>query len=361
MGPISLEIVDKIYEETRDLSDKKISREMENLLSRQTEPFRFIHEMTSDVDAGITDMTSFIFYCVYRMYEEGYGKIAGRISADLITGCMEEHEDFIESLEGVHEAFFERLARNRLIVQPNVMAFVSNIIHEEMIDTESPCSEEDIGHVFMTMKTLIDVLEKAFGGEADRTVRSKKVKQLSFLNDSDYEDAEYDDRGGFPDELDPLYRMDRRFLLAAELYNYSYMNYEDHLGDMPGEGNLRFEKLMPETVDALERAEMEGWTDARLAKAIKEDKKMMPEMKAHFKRAKDIVDAPHAAESFRRGVRYSVRDAVKDKMSDKEIEDLVTQICYGAADLALLLELEETELSDYSEDLRKIGDDMDEI
>jgi hypothetical protein len=37
--------------------------------------------------------------------------------------------------------------------------------------------------------------------------------------------------------------MDRYKLLAAELFGYSYDNYEDHLGI----GHIRFEKLMPTT------------------------------------------------------------------------------------------------------------------
>ncbi|MBO0799150.1 MAG: hypothetical protein J2P31_10055 [Blastocatellia bacterium] len=52
----------------------------------------------------------------------------------------------------------------------------------------------------------------------------------------------------------------RKHLLAAELFNYSYANYEDHLGI----GNLRFEKYMPETFDILDRAINEGWTDSRI-------------------------------------------------------------------------------------------------
>ncbi len=361
MAPISLETVDKVLKEREKLSPKKIAREMEKFLSKQIEPFRFIHEMTADLPENSDDVLSYLFYCIYRMYEEEYGKIAGRISSNLINACMQETEDFIESLDGMHEAFLERVAKNRLLSQPNVMAFVTGVIHDELMDRKSPCPEEDIGHVFMTIKTLLDVLDKAFSGETDVAADDEKVRQLSFPDDSDYEDEEYDDMDIFDDELGHEYRMDRRFLLAAELYSYSYMNYEDHLDEIPGEGNIRFEKLMPETVDALERAEKEGWTDARLAKAANEDKKMMPELREHFKRAKDIVDAPHAAESFRRAVRYSIGDSVKDKLSKKEIEALVTQICYRAADMALLLDIEEADLAYYSEELREIDDDMDEI
>jgi hypothetical protein len=69
------------------------------------------------------------------------------------------------------------------------------------------------------------------------------------------------------------------------------------------------------------------------------------------------VDAPTPAESFRRGVRYSIQDAVEEGLTDeKAIERLVTQICYRAADLAYLLDLEQRRLSDYSEELREEPD-----
>jgi hypothetical protein len=147
--------------------------------------------------------------------------------------------------------------------------------------------------------------------------------------------------------------MDRRELLAAETFNYSYANYDDHLGI----GNVRFDKLMPDDVDTLEQAEQEGWDDARLAEALEVDVDKVEFWRESYRRAKEIVDAPTAAESFRRGVRYSIQDAVEEGLAGEEaIEQLVTQICYRTADLAYLLDMEELILSDYSSELRKSSD-----
>jgi hypothetical protein len=147
--------------------------------------------------------------------------------------------------------------------------------------------------------------------------------------------------------------MNRRELLAAETFHYSYANYDDHLGI----GNIRFDKLMPDDVDTLEQAEQEGWDDARLAIALEVEVDKVEFWRESYRRAKEIVDAPTAAESFRRGVRYSIQDAAEEGLTGEEaIEQLVTQICYRAADLAYLLDMEAEILSRYSRELRRSSD-----
>jgi len=144
--------------------------------------------------------------------------------------------------------------------------------------------------------------------------------------------------------------MDREKLLAAETFSYSYANYADHLGI----GHIRFEKLMPHDVRILERAEREDWPIQKLARALEVDEEMAERFRVSYSRAKDIIDAPHAGESFRRGVRYSIQDALKEGLqSEANIERLVTQICYRTTDLAYLLDLERKSLADYSEYLRE--------
>jgi hypothetical protein len=144
--------------------------------------------------------------------------------------------------------------------------------------------------------------------------------------------------------------MKKKHLLAAELFNYSYANYADHLGI----GNLRFEKLMPETFDILDRGRGEGWSDAQLAKAMEIEEKDVDEWRKRHQQAVDIIDAPNPAESFRRGVKYSIRYAIEEGLeTEEDIDQLATQICYRAADLAVLLEIEDKQLSDYSRELRR--------
>jgi hypothetical protein len=146
--------------------------------------------------------------------------------------------------------------------------------------------------------------------------------------------------------------MDRVHLLAAEIFGYSLAHYADHLGV-----NIRFDRLMPERVRVIERAADEGWSVEELARKLEVDTEDAAGLLEGLREAREVVDAPNPAESFRNGVRVSIRNAIEDGLSDAEsIDRLVVQICYRAADLAFLLEREGSSLSRYSERLRREPD-----
>jgi hypothetical protein len=143
-------------------------------------------------------------------------------------------------------------------------------------------------------------------------------------------------------------RMSELQLLAAETYNYSYANYADHLGV-----NIRFDKYMPNNIKLMERLIQEGKGVNELAKQLKIDKEDAEDLLEGYSQAKQIVHAKNAAESFRFGVKQSILYALEQGLStESDVDDLTTQICYRAADLGYLLDMEGKELSDYSEELR---------
>ncbi len=144
--------------------------------------------------------------------------------------------------------------------------------------------------------------------------------------------------------------MNRYQLLAAEIYGYSFANYRDHLGI----GNVRYDELMPDAARMLEGAEAQGWSVERVARELDMEVDEAEELLQAYRRARDVVDAENAAESFRWAVRQSIERAVAEGLGDEaSVERLVTQICYRASDLAILLDLEGTPLSHYSRNLRR--------
>ncbi|HKK44315.1 MAG TPA: hypothetical protein VJ964_02255 [Balneolaceae bacterium] len=151
--------------------------------------------------------------------------------------------------------------------------------------------------------------------------------------------------------------MKRIHFLAAELYCYSYDNYEAHLGV-----NARFDRLMPETTALLERAEKEGWADERIAEESDLKPEDIPKWRKRFREALAIVDAESPAALFLEAVRDSVKFAVEEGLNDeKSINNLVGQICYRTADLSRVLRQNDEPLWKYSEELRSRADDIQDI
>lgn len=143
-------------------------------------------------------------------------------------------------------------------------------------------------------------------------------------------------------------KLDRWKLLAAETYSYSYDNYANH------RGNLRFDRYMPDDVRVLDRAIRESWPLDRIARALERSEEEATLLLNAFRDALEVVDAPTPAESFRRSVRQAIKRALVDGInSEDQIEALVVQICYRAADLSFLLRSRNEQLHQYSDLLRR--------
>jgi len=154
----------------------------------------------------------------------------------------------------------------------------------------------------------------------------------------------------FGEAMDEERWLERRHMLAAEIFGCSYVHYWDHLLS----GNVRFSELMPNDVDTMARAEGEGWAPARLARALEVPEEGVASYLRAYREARESVDAPPPAVAFRRGVFYSIQHAVEGGLDEEgSVERLVTQIGYRAADLGFRLDMEGGLLSDYEEELRE--------
>ena len=143
-------------------------------------------------------------------------------------------------------------------------------------------------------------------------------------------------------------KLDRWKLLAAETYSYSYDNYANH------RGSLRFDRYMPDDVRVLDRAVRESWPLDRIAKELERSEDEASLLLSSFRDALEVVDASSPAESFRRSVRQAIKRALVEGInSEEQIEALVIQICYRAADLSFLLRSRDEPLHKYSDLLRR--------
>lgn len=142
--------------------------------------------------------------------------------------------------------------------------------------------------------------------------------------------------------------MKRIHYLAAEIFFYSYDNYDGHLGI-----NDRFDRMMPNHAQLLDAA-LNGQFDAKkLAAKLEMTEDDLIEYLQRAKNARKIVDADNPAEGFREAIKQTIQHALKNGLNDEAAIDALTgQICYRAADLSFLLKQNEERLEQYSEALR---------
>lgn len=138
--------------------------------------------------------------------------------------------------------------------------------------------------------------------------------------------------------------MERIHLLAAEIFRYSYANYEGHLGS-----DHRFDKTMPKDAAMLETAVKEEWPVEKVAEKLEISNETANEVLHATFEALEVVNAESPADSFKKAVEYTLRYALTVGINDDEdIMRLVDQISYRASDLSYLLEIEDKKLADYS-------------
>ncbi len=161
MEPIPEELVEEIWQETAGFSPDQINKRIKKLSKSQPNLLAFIIEFSQDLDQEAKELAMYMFFVVFRMFQKSSHKKIKRISPEKIIEYYEKNENFIQSLEGVHEKIFERIARVQLSEQPYVLKYVTETLMEAPYE-EDPIllTEQDAGLVFMLLKTVVDVLDK---------------------------------------------------------------------------------------------------------------------------------------------------------------------------------------------------------
>ena len=161
MKPISEVMVEKTRKEFVNLSPEQAEKETEKISRDQPNLLAFMIEFTQELSQEVKELAIFLFYVLYRMFEKSSKSKISKISAEQIINCYEKNEHLIQSLEGVHEKFLERIAGVQLSGQPYIMKYVLESLIEAPED-EEPMSlaEEDIGYLFLLLKTVVDLLDQ---------------------------------------------------------------------------------------------------------------------------------------------------------------------------------------------------------
>jgi len=160
MEPIPEEIVEKTWQEVAGFSPDRAKKEMMKIGNIQPDLLAFVTELTEEMDRAVKELAIYMFFVVYRMFQEVHRKIK-KISSEEIIECYEHNEGLIERLEGAHEKFLDRVASVQTSRQPYVVKYVVDALMEEDEGEDAVAlTDEQKGFLFLLLKTVIDVLDQ---------------------------------------------------------------------------------------------------------------------------------------------------------------------------------------------------------
>ena len=170
MVTISQELVEETLQEFAGFSPVRAQKETIKVNKNQPNLLAFMMEFTQDLDQGVKELAIYMFYVVCRMFQKSSKKKLKRILPEKVIKCYEKNEHLIESLEGAHEKFFDRIARVQLSGQPYAMKYVVDTLIEAP-EEEDPITltEEDTGYLFLLLKTVVDLLDETLRSSLKRS------------------------------------------------------------------------------------------------------------------------------------------------------------------------------------------------
>ncbi len=159
MDLLSEGFVEKTWQRVAEFTPDRANKEMIAMGKKQPDLLAFLMAYTDDLDQEVKELAIYIAFVVYKMFLDSSSKIP-RISSKEIMATYDENTRLIESLEGAHEKFIDRIASVQVSKQPYVMKYVLDALMEDAEEDGIDLTEEAIGSLFILFKTEIDVLDK---------------------------------------------------------------------------------------------------------------------------------------------------------------------------------------------------------
>jgi len=158
MEPISDQFVEKTWQGVDGFTPARANKEMLAMGKNQPDLLAFLMAYTDDLQQEVKELAIYIAFVVYKMFHDSAVKIP-KISSREIMARYDKNALFLEGLEGTHGKIIDRIENYKASKQPYVMKYVLEALMEDAEEEDIDLTEEDIGFIFILLKTEIEVLD----------------------------------------------------------------------------------------------------------------------------------------------------------------------------------------------------------
>src|ERR1044071_890966 len=157
---VSEEIVEASWQEVAGFSAHTAQLHMEQLARRQRELLTFVTTMTEELSFEAQKTAIYTFVVICRMFERSSNAPLPKAKHGRIAATYERINSELGRLLTADERFLERHALMSTGSEPWVMRYVSEVLLEPDAP-EAQLNDEEIGELFICLKTVVDVLHEA--------------------------------------------------------------------------------------------------------------------------------------------------------------------------------------------------------
>jgi hypothetical protein len=156
---VTEETVETSCEAIGGLAPQQARAHMMRLGRRQRELLAFVTTMTEDLSVNAQDTAIYAFVVICHMFEHSQKLPLARATRRPIAAAYERINDELGRLVAADARFLERHARVSTGQEPFVMRYVSEVLLEPD-DPQAALNDDEIGDVFICLKTVVDVLHE---------------------------------------------------------------------------------------------------------------------------------------------------------------------------------------------------------
>ena len=164
MSIISAEIVEATWRDVGALEPRAARALMEEAAERQPALLAYVMASTEGSSGAAQGLAVYLYYVLLQMFERAGGAPLRPVSMSRVDHHRKRNTTLLDRLAVADERFWERAATVESSAQPFVARYVVEALFEEehSDEMERPSSEET-GLLYLTLKTVVDVLDEALG------------------------------------------------------------------------------------------------------------------------------------------------------------------------------------------------------
>jgi hypothetical protein len=158
MEPLTPELVESTWREVASLEPGAARRQMEEAATRQPALLAYVMGSTAHSRPAVQEMAVYLYYVILQMFERAASKRLRAVPISRVERVAKANESHLSKLTVADERFLKRAAEVHTAAQPYVFRYLVEALLEE---NDSDLTDDEEGLVFLTLKTVIDVLDEA--------------------------------------------------------------------------------------------------------------------------------------------------------------------------------------------------------